>query len=1561
MNKRIQKVISRIKLLIEQLFSPAIEDDPVCSKQEKPYTDSPKIFGRNNELNDIDNLFKENSALAITGSRGIGKTTVASMYMDKVNKQKKFSKIYWRKMEETTDIIDVAGCFLFAIGKCNKKYRDYHTKDILNKLYTELNDKPYFLVLDNFQVLLDHSINVPRKPGFSDLIERASKNKIGSSKILFTSWTCLERDKPIKPYCYKIEGLDNLAGKDLLKLRLKDVPDAELYMAVKLTGGNPLALKLLTQLLVNRDVATCRDILDKLENILEQLKYLFSWDEIPGNDNARLIGFLNRYLAKEWVKTAEIEKIGGGRVIKVSTANNFLSLSLNDEKTKVNLIIDDVRIYEFIAKTENSKLNIYEEGEVVTKIMDKVYDDILDNKERKVLQYISVYRMPIPIDPIFTVATDPMWPKSILKKRGEIEVTAERLIDKSLLQKTKTNNYWEESLINDYAYDKLDNIDEVHRLAYESYRYNFFGTNYEKTTYHQYFIEALYHLIKSNMKITKEDIKYFMDLPKEDTYLFFIINEVIQSSEIENPDNIFELIEGYIESKDPKIIISFLLSYGHYFENIYHTGGKKSFEVYHNILKLKEFNGDNKVLEAIANSVSSFTNFHPDECLKIWEELAHLNEGLTEAVVFYISNVDFSYLFNWDSVPGNESEKLLKFLADNFDVNWVKTAEIYKDSKTIIIANDEHLFSWDGITGKDYEGLINFLNQNYNIEWVKTAEIEKIEGGNTIRVFANNNFLLLELNDKKTKVNLKINDNKTGEFIVKAVNGELNIYEKNLAKIVIREKNEKATLELSDGRIHDLKIKMENGKLNIYSDIYLFTWKSVLGNNSNRLRRFLKYNFDIDWVATAKICKCNDIKTILISNDGNSVTIDIDDKYENATLKLNNGITYDLNVKLENGELNIYADLMSMKYIDFLKSFLNQRPIISLSVSENNSEEILKFLLDKLGINWTKNAKITKSNDNKTILTCNHKNVAEIVINEKEEKATLKLNNGITYDLKVKVENNQISIYQNVSFTTIQRIKIIFRQWGIKVDTHIPSIKDQLSQIRMLKKYEHIQHIKVNYEKMNPAFTLEILSKYIKDDSTKIEVCELISEVVKYHAQNSRMMIFQASEILYESIKKEEDLKCIKFFIENDDENNLYTLLAGIQTLDLLSSKYLFRWDKIPGNDNVKLIEFLKQEFEIDWLKTAEIKKIDKDNTIKVTTKINQISLNLNKEQNEVKLTINNDIFDKYKLIAKYENNKLKIYSNLFKEEVLLEYLKPVIEHKKYFFRWDKIPGNDNVRLIEYLNRHFTIEWIKTAKIEKIDGGRAIKLSTGNKSLSLSLNDEKTKVYLKSDDDTTYEFIAKTENSKLNIYHKNITIHKLAELTTKIIKSNNKNRGLKPKTYGYFQIFRVCLHPRYFIPMLQAELFINTPFVMAVWMWATKKTAENHDVFEIRDVCSSAICKKNSPVLDASVCLHNRLQAQPKKYINLIYKYAYKSQEVQVKFGSVALFIFMSDKEPEIINKCFKKIIADDNEYLVLFLLEYLRLYTKQDMNVKNSMLELLINHDNPDISGFSDFLLYGI
>ncbi len=89
---------------------------------------------------------------------------------------------------------------------------------------------------------------------------------------------------------------------------------------------------------------------------------------------------------------------------------------------------------------------------------------------------------------------------------------------------------------------------------------------------------------------------------------------------------------------------------------------------------------------------------------------------------------------------------------------------------------DNYLFIWDNIPGNDNESLIEFLTQKFGIDWVKTAKVEKICDGRTIRLTDENNFLLLKLNNEKTKVNLEINGDIACEIIAKIENGKLSIY-----------------------------------------------------------------------------------------------------------------------------------------------------------------------------------------------------------------------------------------------------------------------------------------------------------------------------------------------------------------------------------------------------------------------------------------------------------------------------------------------------------------------------------------------------------------------------------------------------------------------------------------------------------------------------------------------------------------------------------------------------------------------------------------------------------------
>ncbi|AKB57145.1 tetratricopeptide repeat protein [Methanosarcina barkeri] len=226
----------------------------IYTQGARPIIDPKRVFGRETELEKIENYLEDNSALVIMGLRGTGKSTLASMFVDRMGESGKFAGIYWRKVDETTDISEIIGSFFTVIGKPVKDLERYKILDQINLLFNELNEASYLLVLDNFEVILDPQTNKPleSKVGFSELIESAKESCI-RSKILFTSWDSLASERGIRPFSYQIRGLDTSAGILLLRREgLLNESEAELKEAIELSGGHPLALILLAQLVTGR-------------------------------------------------------------------------------------------------------------------------------------------------------------------------------------------------------------------------------------------------------------------------------------------------------------------------------------------------------------------------------------------------------------------------------------------------------------------------------------------------------------------------------------------------------------------------------------------------------------------------------------------------------------------------------------------------------------------------------------------------------------------------------------------------------------------------------------------------------------------------------------------------------------------------------------------------------------------------------------------------------------------------------------------------------------------------------------------------------------------------------------------------------------------------------------------------------------------------------------------------------------------------------------------------------------------------------------------------------------
>ena len=91
------------------------------------------------------------------------------------------------------------------------------------------------------------------------------------------------------------------------------------------------------------------------------------------------------------------------------------------------------------------------------------------------------------------------------------------------------------------------------------------------------------------------------------------------------------------------------------------------------------------------------------------------------------------------------------------------------------------------------------------------------------------------------------------------------------------------------------------------------------------------------------------------------------------------------------------------------------------NVPGKDNKRLLKFLWDDLQIVGAENATIRKSYGGKTIGIFKGKNLAEIVMDGKKEKAILKISGGDTHDLKIKENNGKLKLYTDETTKKVYR------------------------------------------------------------------------------------------------------------------------------------------------------------------------------------------------------------------------------------------------------------------------------------------------------------------------------------------------------------------------------------------------------------------------------------------------------------------------------------------------------------------------------------------------------------
>ena len=199
-------------------------------------------------------------------------------------------------------------------------------------------------------------------------------------------------------------GNEEVAGKlakslDLEKLKVKIWADEDLGKIGECIGGiseasEEVAEKLIPvmkgKIEVEKDIGKIKECICEIALEREiSFWYLFSWDDVPGNDSRRLIEFLEDDLEVEWVENAEIKKSDNGKTITVTNGKTSLIFKLNEGENKVKLEISGRDTYEYVLKEKNGKLNIYQKSFGIGEINERneeFVENIVENLDSEKLK-----------------------------------------------------------------------------------------------------------------------------------------------------------------------------------------------------------------------------------------------------------------------------------------------------------------------------------------------------------------------------------------------------------------------------------------------------------------------------------------------------------------------------------------------------------------------------------------------------------------------------------------------------------------------------------------------------------------------------------------------------------------------------------------------------------------------------------------------------------------------------------------------------------------------------------------------------------------------------------------------------------------------------------------------------------------------------------------------------------------------------------------------------------------------------------------------------------------------
>ena len=750
----------------------------------------------------------------------------------------------------------------------------------------------------------------------------------------------------------------------------------------------------------------------------------------------------------------------------------------------------------------------------------------------------------------------------------------------------------------------------------------------------------------------------------------------------------------------------------------------------------------------------------------------------------YNLKVEEWFLFSWDNVPQKVDGILLSFLRGDFNIEWAENAEISKvDGNTIRISNGgdsaEITIGDDGKKatikvsgGKTYDLKVKNEDGKQKIYAGKIhgrAYAEKIDEELTKIIYPAFGITACEESGSdidwaqlKHHMKLEEQEQRSPIFVPCYASGDVNANTKDLindaldsgmlAKCVYCNKEEDKII--ADKIICYVRdIRDEDGIKAILSDKFKTNTeeikiikraakrKDVLNDVSAKIIVFesktskeegerkenevllLLRNCDVKDTLYPRLKEAQSFVDLLVAFKEL-----IEEKRESpgSTEEIAKNVIKNL-IKGENGKVkNILKDI-SKDGIEAEYLFSWDR------VQDDNKEaknKLMWSLRNVFNIDWAKDLKIEPTHDE---IICKPKEGDKSKITIKKEAggtATLKIDDGKTYNLKIINDNGEQKVYESenrASEKILQEAKSFLLPMDIGPQKLEATYKDMIEIVANLKAVvtDAINNLDAG---IRPIFTDPIFKiKSAVASDAEVNLTSMLAMSEDTYSTYRDALGGDKVDQLFNEFQREtlED----RAYVDNSGGAGDHILTDRGE--NVLGKGYLFSWNNVTGDDKGRLVRFLRSDFAIDWAKNAEISKLNDDKTIRISEGKNsaEIRIDDNNEKATLKISDGKDL----DLKVKNEGGKLNIYGKSLNEELdevskaiekpsdLLEWIdrKKFLRFVKdaeeeisfpkllvlsllyskweYLCGWDNIcgvDGNENGKLIKELSQDPNFDWI---------------------------------------------------------------------------------------------------------------------------------------------------------------------------------------------------------------------------------------------------------------------------